>query len=135
MARIKITNHGSFDKTMKFLKHMDSDWITPILERYGESGVKALSDATPKDTGKTAASWHYTVSSSSKGKYNNYTISWNNSNGTGGDGRGIPIVVLLTFGHGTRNGGYVQGIDFINPAIKPIFEQIAHDAWQEVTNA
>lgn len=134
MARIKVTNHGNFDKTLKFMKTMSSDWITPILKKYGELGVKALSEATPKDTGTTAASWSYEISSVTKRKYSYYTISWDNSNRTGGN-KGIPIVVLLQYGHGTRNGGYVQGIDFINPAMAPIFEKLAQEAWTEVTNA
>lgn len=131
MPRISFTTKGDFSKTEKFLNKMKTDWLMHKLEKYGEEGVKALSEATPKDTGKTAASWSYEISNK-KGKYQ---ISWNNSNCTGGEGKGIPIVVLLQYGHGTRQGGYVQGIDFINPAIRPIFDKIAQDAWLEVVNS
>ena len=86
--------------------------------------VEALAKATPKDTGKTAASWSYTVT---KGK-ESITITWRNSNIVDG----VPIAVILQYGHGTRNGGYVEGVDYINPAMRPIFERIAARAWGEV---
>jgi hypothetical protein len=103
---------------------MSNGEIFRELKKYGEDGVKALADATPKDSGKTAASWSYEVEKS-KGSY---TIAWTNSN----INDGVPIAVILQYGHGTRNGGYVQGRDYINPAIRPIFDQIAEDAWREV---
>mgnify|MGYP000450034768 FL=1 len=98
--------------------------LDELLDRYGQEGVEALAKATPKDTGKTAASWSYTVT---KGK-ETITITWRNSNIVDG----VPIAVILQYGHGTRNGGYVEGVDYINPAMRPIFERIAARAWGEV---
>lgn len=121
---ITIRSKGNFEKTDRFFKRMSNGEIFRELKKYGEDGVKALADATPKDSGKTAASWSYEVEKS-KGSY---TIVWTNSN----INDGVPIAVILQYGHGTRNGGYVQGRDYINPAIRPIFDQIAEDAWREV---
>ena len=98
--------------------------LDELLDRYGQEGVEALAKATPKDTGKTAASWGYTVT---KGK-ESIAITWRNSNIVDG----VPIAVILQYGHGTRNGGYVEGVDYINPAMRPIFERIAARAWGEV---
>lgn len=95
-----------------------------ILNQYGQEGVEALRAATPKDTGTTANSWSYAVH---KGT-GSITITWSNSNIVDG----VPIAVILQYGHGTRNGGYVQGTDYINPAMKPIFDKIAQRAWEEV---
>lgn len=95
-----------------------------ILDKYGQAGVNALSAATPIDSGATASSWYYEITES-KG---NYTITWSNSNVADG----VPIVILIQYGHATKNGGYVQGIDFINPTLKPMFKKIADDAWMEV---
>lgn len=101
--------------------------IRSILNKYGEKGVKALNQATPSQTGRTAASWSYTV----EAKGGAYTIAWTN-NVMAGD---VPLVILLQYGHGTGTGGYVAGRDFINPAIQPIFDQIATDVWKEVKRA
>ena len=95
-----------------------------LLDQYGKEGVEALARATPKDTGKTAASWNYAVHKSD----GRITITWSNSNIVDG----VPIAVILQYGHGTRNGGYVEGVDYINPAMRPIFERIAQRAWGEV---
>lgn len=94
------------------------------LRSYGELGVQALRDNTPKKTGLTASSWYYTIKESADG----YTIEWRNRNSN----KGVLIAAILQYGHGTGTGGYVQGVDYINPAMKPVFQQIADDAWKEV---
>lgn len=121
---IKITNKGDFSKTYAFLKHAKNVDLTKKLSVYGREGVAALAAATPVDTGKTAASWDYKISRTK----DTFTITWTNSN----TNQGVPIVVLLQYGHATRGGGYVIGRDFINPAIQPIFDKIANEAWKEV---
>lgn len=121
---ITFKHEGNFDKTTKFLTGAKKIDFKNILESYGRQGVEALSSATPVDTGLTSKSWDYSVYVSK----NYYSISWTNSNTV----NGIPIVILLQYGHGTRNGGYVQGKDFINPAIQPIMNDIAENVWKEV---
>lgn len=124
---IKLTNRGSFSKTDAFLKRMKGGVEFPVLEKYGPIGVAALQAATPVESGATRAGWYYEIVKS-KGYF---AIHWLNSDvvqpGT------IPVAILIQYGHGTRNGGYVQGHDFINPALRPIFEQMANDMWKEVT--
>lgn len=95
-----------------------------FLDKFGEQGVRALAEATPKDTGATADSWYYKIVNDGK----SYAIQWLNSNVN----EGVPIAIILQYGHATGTGGYVEGIDYINPAIQPIFERIARDAWREV---
>lgn len=95
------------------------------LDKYGRAGVAALSAATPKDSGETASSWEYEI----KRTKTTVSIVFNNTNIQ----NGVPIAIILQYGHATNNGGYVEGVDYINPAIKPIFERIANDAWKEVT--
>lgn len=121
---IVFKQKGNFKKTRKFLKRCSNLQLDDILNRYGQEGVEALARATPKDTGKTAASWSYAVHKSD----GRITITWSNSNIVDG----VPIAVILQYGHGTRNGGYVEGVDYINPAMRPIFERIAQRAWGEV---
>ena len=123
---IKFKQKGNFDRSIKFMKHAKLE-IKDIskLNKYGAEGVMALSMATPKDTGETSKSWSYKVEQEKEMVY----IRFYNSNVS----NHIPVAILLQYGHGTRNGGYVQGIDYINPALKPIFERIANDAWKEVT--
>lgn len=121
---IVFRQKGDWKKTRKFLKRCSALKLDQILDQYGQEGVEELRRATPKATGKTADSWSYHVT---KGE-ENITITWNNSNIVDG----IPIAVILQYGHGTRNGGYVEGIDYINPAMRPIFERIAARAWGEV---
>lgn len=121
---ISFNHKGDLSITTRFLLNAKKKTPLDILNRYGQAGVNALASATPVDTGETAASWGYTVSDN--GKY--YKITWTNSNVNNGS----LIAILLQYGHGTRNGGYVQGTDYINPAIKPIFDNIAEAAWQEV---
>lgn len=122
---IVIKHSGNFDNMEKFLNRSRHLQIQGILNKYGKLGVDALAKATPVDTGKTASSWSYETHIS-KGSF---TITWNNSNVN----QGVPIAIILQYGHGTRNGGYVQGRDYINPAIRPIFDAIVNDIWKEVT--
>lgn len=121
---IVFKQKGNFKKTRKFLKRCSNLQLDDLLDQYGKEGVEALARATPKDTGKTAASWSYAVRKSD----GRITITWSNSNIVDG----VPIAVILQYGHGTRNGGYVEGVDYINPAMRPIFERIAQRAWGEV---
>ena len=116
--------HGNFSKTTNYLKRISRALQNTNFEKYGAKGVEALQQATPKDTGKTSQSWSYSIDKS----INGVTIKWSNSN----TNNGVNIAVILQYGHGTRNGGYVRGIDYINPAMKPIFEQLAKEAWEEV---
>ena len=127
MGAIRFIHRGHFEATMNFLGKAKRRTYLKILDKYGRKGVEALSLATPKDTGKTAASWSYEIHHSHGGA----TINWTNSN----INKGENIAILLQFGHGTRNGGYVKGFDYINPALLPIFEEIANSAWKEVTGA
>lgn len=121
---ITVTQRGSFDKTEKMLQAAIANQYRDVLSQYAQQGVAALSAATPKDTGLTAASWSYEIETSGS----NTTIWWKNSN----IGTGVNVAVILQYGHATKNGGYVQGIDYINPALKPVFDSIADAAWREV---
>lgn len=123
---IKISHKGDFTKTTKFLNKVSTKPIRNILDKYGNMGVQALSVATPVDSGVTASSWTYEIEITSSG----YTINWNNTN----INKNVNIALILQTGHGTRNGGYVKGIDYINPALKPVFDQLAEEAWREVTD-
>jgi len=122
---IKIKQKGGFKQTEKFLNWVVKREYLKLFNEVGEKGVRALQEMTPKKTGKTAASWSYTINESSSG----LSISWNNSNVN----EGANIAILIQLGHGTGSGAYVQGIDYINPALKPIFEAFANDIWVEVT--
>ena len=124
---IKITSKGSFDKTFKFLNYIDKWKIDKILNKYGQQGVNALQSATPVDSGKTANSWSYEIKSSESSAI----IYWSNNHVN----KGVNIALILQYGHGTGTGGYVQGRDYINPAMRPIFDRIAEEAWQEVVRA
>lgn len=125
MATVKVTTNGRFNKSTAYLSRLKGLKIINILERYGARGVAALEAATPRDTGLTASSWSYSVGQ----RDGSYWIDFHNSN----QSQGIPIVVLIQYGHGTKNGGYVRGIDFINPALASVFESIKNDAWREVS--
>jgi len=125
MGVISFNHRGNFNNTEKFLRGYNARKILNVLERYGQRGVQVLSAATPIDSGTTASSWNYTVGSSG----DSYTITWTNSNLTTA---GTPIAILIQYGHGTRQGGYVQGQDFINPALRPVFDTIVEEAWKEV---
>lgn len=115
---------GNFNKTEKFLKKASKLSLDDILKHYGEEGIQVLKEATPKDTGTTANSWYYTITKTD----DRIAITWSNSNIV----NGVPIAIILQYGHATRNGGYVEGIDYINPAMKPVFDRIAARAWKEV---
>lgn len=112
----KVTHY--FEKAKKTARNLDFD-------KYGKQGVAALTSATPVDTGLTSKSWYYEIEK----KNGQVRISFCNSNIQ----NGVPIAIILQYGHGTRNGGWVEGRDYINPAIQPIFDEIANKAWKEVT--
>ena len=121
---IKVSVTGNYAKTEQYLESFKNGIRFENLDKYGQAGVAALQAATPLDTGETAASWGYRIRKSK----NTVTIEWTNSNVVDG----VPIAVILQYGHATRNGGYVQGRDYINPAIRSVFDQIAADVWKEV---
>lgn len=116
---------GDFEKTYDFLKRMSRGDAFKVLEKYGKLGVDALASATPIDSGETASSWTFEVEQTGS----TYTINWLNTNVNGG----VNIAIILQTGHGTGTGGYVQGRDYINPAIRPVFDKIANEVWREVT--
>lgn len=122
---ISFRQKGNFKNLEKFLDKSKKTNFLSILEKYGQEGVNALASNTPVDSGKTANSWSYEVRQNGSG----VSIVWKNSNIV----NGVPIAVILQYGHGTRNGGYVQGRDYINPAMRPVFDKIADLAWKEVT--
>lgn len=125
MGTITFTQKGDFKNTDKFFSKLLQTVKLSDLDRYGKAGVSALSSATPVDSGETARSWYYEIV-----RERGYTkITWNNSHIE----KGVPIAIILQYGHGTRNGGWVQGRDYINPAIQPIFDEIAEEAWKEVS--
>lgn len=123
---IVFEHKGNFNKTESFFKRITRSDYLRRLEKYGQEGVRALASATPIDSGKTANSWSYKISQ----RPGRTRINWINSHVVDG----VPIAIIIQYGHGTRNGGYVQGRDYINPAIKPIFDKIANNVWREVTN-
>ena len=124
---ITLTSKGDFSKTIKSLNNMKNMKINHILNKYAKEGVNALQSATPVDSGKTANSWGYKIES----RKDSYIINWTNSNVN----KGVNIAVILQYGHGTRNGGYVAGRDYINPALKPVFDKLANEAWAEVVKS
>ena len=126
MGGITLEASGNYSQTTTWLQRIGRMSIEQQLRRYGLKGVKALASSTPVGTGKTASSWSYTVSQ----KDDNWVLSWNNSNIV----RGTPIAIILQYGHVTGTGGWVQGRDYINPAIKPIMDEIAEGVWRTVTN-
>ena len=123
---ISFSHKGDFSKLTRFLERAKNAARIGILDRYGREGVAALASATPVDTGRTANSWSYTVENGR----GSATISFHNSNIQ----NGVPIAIILQYGHGTGTGGWVQGRDYINPAIQPVFDRLANEAWREVTN-
>ena len=121
---ITFTQKGSFKRTEQYLRKLSQGDLYATLGRFGSLGQNALSNATPVESGETAGSWYYTIEQ----RRGYYSIRWHNSHVESG----IPIAVILQYGHGTGTGGYVQGRDYIMPAIRPIFDQIAEEAWKEV---
>lgn len=128
MSRSSFELSGSFSNLENFLAKMSKGDIFKALELYGKEGVRALSSATPRDTGDTKNSWSYKVLKTR----GSHSIVWLNDSTTED---GSPIVIMLQYGHGTGTGGYVQGRDFINPAIRPVFDSIAEKVWKAVTSA
>lgn len=122
---IKVIHKGNFEKSLLFFDRLLNLRIHHILEKYGREGVAALSSQTPKDTGLTAASWDFEIEK----KSGTYSIFWKNTNVNDG----VNIAVILQYGHGTGTGGYVVGRDYINPAMRSIFDKIANAAWREVS--
>ena len=125
MAIVTFQQKGNLKKTERFLKRNCDMNLDQLLDEYGKLGVQALSDSTPVDTGATSQSWYYTIENNK----NNIKLSFGNKNIV----KGVPIAIILQYGHGTRNGGYVEGRDYINPAIQPIFDKLADSMWREVT--
>lgn len=124
MSFFSLTSKGDFNKTEKFLKKSLGRDYRYVLEKYGYKGVEALSAATPIDTGYTASSWGYEIQQDD----NSISVVWANRNVR----NGVNIAVILQYGHGTRNGGYVVGRDYINPALQVVFDELAGAAWKEV---
>lgn len=122
---IIFRQQGDFSKFTKFLERAKEAVHLGNLDKYGREGVAALSSATPVDSGETATSWYYKI----ENKKGSVSITFYNSNVQ----NGVPIAIILQYGHGTRNGGWVEGRDYINPAIQPIFDKIVESAWREVT--
>lgn len=122
---IEFRSSGSFDKTEKFLQRNLSPNIAAQIDKFGAQGVQYLSIVTPKDTGTTAQAWKYRIVA----KRNMVSIEWYNTNVN--DGR--IIAVLIQYGHGTKDGHWVEGRDFINPAMRPVFDDISYEVWKEVT--
>ena len=121
---VKISCVPKFKKTDSYLEKIKEVFHSGLLNKYGKMGVEALEAATPVDSGKTSESWSYTISRVN----HTITITWHNSNFNDG----VPVAVILQYGHATKNGGWVEGIDYINPAMEPIFKKIAEEAWKEV---
>ena len=121
---ITFVQKGDFKITSSFLERALEAIKMGQLDKYGKMGVKALADATPVDTGETAASWDYRIVHNGRGA----TIEWFNTH----ENKGVNIAIILQYGHGTGTGGYVQGRDYINPAMRPVFDKIADEAWKEV---
>ena len=122
---IKFENKGDFSKTTNFLTNLKRSKLVKDLDKFGRKGVEALKSVTPINTGLTANSWYYEIIEEN----NSTKINFCNSNIQ----NGVPIAIILQYGHGTRNGGWVEGKDYINPAIQPIFDDIVNNAWKEVT--
>ena len=125
--RVKFEVSGGFTKTERFLNRMKRREYLNVFDEFGREGVQALRNATPVESGLTAESWDYEI----KRTRDYIEIIWTNSN----INDGVPIAIILQYGHGTGTGGYVQGRDYINPAIQPIFDKIAEKAWKVVTSA
>lgn len=126
MGGITLEASGSYSSTTTWLQRLGRMSIEQQLARYGAKGVKALASSTPVETGKTASSWSYSVTR----KGDTWVLAWENSNVV----RGVPIAIILQYGHVTGTGGWVQGRDYINPAIRPLMDEIADGVWRTVKN-
>ena len=122
--KVQLSTKGDWSKSMSFLNKIIGKNYLNILHRYGQLGVAALSSATPVDSGRTATSWGYKIEQS----HGQTALTFTNSNVN----KGVNIAIILQYGHGTGTGGYVQGRDYINPAIKPVFDKLVDDLWKEV---
>ena len=122
---ISFRQKGDFSKLTSFLEKAKEVVHAGVLDKYGREGVAALASATPMESGETAKSWYYKIEQ----RKGSVSITFNNSNIQ----NGVPIAIILQYGHGTRNGGWVEGRDYINPAIQPIFDKIVNEMWREVT--
>ena len=122
---ISFRQKGDFSKLSRYFERVKEAAKIGVLDKYGQEGVAALVSATPVDSGQTANSWYYEI----KRQNGSVSIVFNNSHVN----KGVPIAIILQYGHGTGTGGWVQGRDYINPAIRPVFDRIAEDAWKEVT--
>ena len=123
---VRLSHKGDFSKLTSYFEKVKEKARIGILDKYGREGVAALASATPVDSGLTANSWSYEITH----KNGSVELSFKNSNIQ----NGVMIAIILQYGHGTGTGGWVQGRDYINPAIQPIFDKLANDAWREVTN-
>ena len=123
---ISFRQKGDFSKLNKYFERLRETAKIGVLDKYGRAGVAALASATPTETGLTASSWYYEI----KRQNGSVSIEFKNSNVN----KGVPIAIILQYGHGTGSGGWVEGRDYINPAIQPIFDQLTADAWKEVTS-
>lgn len=121
---ISFTQKGDFSKLDSYLNNLKGLFGHSDLDKYGKIGVAALASATPKDTGNTANSWYYKI----KKTGDSISLEFCNSNVN----EGVPIAVILQYGHGTGNGGWIEGRDYINPAIQPVFDEILNSMWKEV---
>lgn len=127
MSIIAVQSKGSFGKIERFLKKNQHLSLNRYLKMYGQKGVEALSNATPRDTGLTADSWRYSIEKDEKKKI--IRIVWYNDNVVD---EWYNVALMIQYGHATKNGTYVEGIDYINPALKSIFDDLAKDIWEEV---
>lgn len=123
---ISFRQKGDFSKLNRYFEKLKETAKIGVLDKYGRAGVEALSSATPTRTGVTAASWSYKINR----KNGSVSLDFYNSNVN----KGVPIAIIIQYGHGTGTGGWVEGIDYINPAIQPLFKKLADDAWKEVTS-
>ena len=124
---ISFSSSGSFDKTERFLRAMQKFDVTAIVKAAAQRGASALAKATPKDSGLASSSWGYVIEQ----KRGSVMIGWTNSDVE----NGFPVALMIQYGHGTGTGGYIQGKDYINPAMRPIFDEIAETVWKAVTSA
>lgn len=125
---VQMSEKGDFKKTFKFLKAMQEKKFLSNLNKYGERGVQLLSENTPRDTGLTASSWYYKIEDDG----NTLKLTWYNSNVKKDY---FNVALMLQYGHATKNGGWVEGIDYINPALKPLFDEMEKDIWEEVKSS